>query len=295
MKKRLPLMGLLFLLLLPLLGRAQEMWVSGQVVDAATKKPVEYASMSLRNAQTGTLTDLQGRFRLAGGSTDKPDSLIVMTLPYERYAMAVNTAKCTDLVIEVTQRKGYNPDQVIISYCRVRPKPYSVIPESEQLLFVTDSQYAFFIPNTEHKAMGKLRAVSLFLGDWGLPSTPFRLRIYNANGQDQAPGADLLHGTVFVKAAENESWHTVDLSAYNIPVATEGFFIAVEFAVPRTIIPPAELISYPPSGLIMRPDFDSKKSNTWHFLPATGWSRAPQTSSMRRYNAMVKAEVDLSN
>lgn len=295
MGKRLSRISLLFLLLLPLLGRAQEMWVSGRVVDAATKKPVEYASMSLRNAQTGALTDLQGRFRLAGLSRDQPDSLIVMTLPYERYAIAVSAAKCTDLVVEVTRWKGYDSAQVIMSYCRVRPRPYSVIPESEQLRFITDSQYAFFIPSKEHKPVGKLRTVSFYLGENGFPSTPFRLHIYQQEAPDRAPGADLLHETVFIKAAENGSWHTIDLSAYNISVATDGFFIAVEFAVPRTIIPPAALTSNPPSGLIMRPDFDLKKSNNWHFLPTTGWSRAPQTSSMRRFNAMVKAEIDSLN
>lgn len=291
----LPKCAFLFLLLLPLLGRAQERWVSGQVIDAATKKPVEFASMSLRNAQTGMLTDLQGRFRLAGLSLDKPDSLIVMTLPYERYAMAVNAEKCTNLVLEVTQRKGRTSGQGISFECHLQHRPYFVIPESEQLRFITDSQYAFFIANKEHKPVGKLRTVSFYLGENGFPSTPFRLHIYQQEAPDRAPGADLLHETVFIKAAENGSWHTIDLSAYNISVATAGFFIAVEFAVPRTVSPPAALTSNPPSGLIMRPDFDIRKSNTWHFLPATGWSRAPQNSSMRRYNAMVKAEVDSSN
>jgi hypothetical protein len=171
MKKLLPQISLLFLLLLPLLGRAQEGWVSGQVIDAATKKPVEFASMSMRNAQTGALTDLQGRFRLSGLSRDKPDSLIVMTLPYERFAMAVNAAKCIDLVVEITQRKGYGSEQVVGFYCGVRPRRYSVIPESEQLRFITDSQYAFFISNKGHKPVGKLRTVSFYLGENGLPTT----------------------------------------------------------------------------------------------------------------------------
>ncbi|GAA4034001.1 hypothetical protein GCM10022409_17870 [Hymenobacter glaciei] len=287
----LPEIASVFLLFLPLHGRAQEVLISGQVVDAATKKPVEYASMSLRNAQTGALTDLQGRFQIAGLSPNTPDSLIMMTLAYERYAMVVTAAKCTDLVLEVTQRKGFSLGRVYESHCR----PYPVIPESEQLRFSIDSQYAFFIPNKEHKQLGKLRAVSLFLGDEGLPSTPFRLRIYRPKGKNQSPGADLLSETVFIKAAEDGKWHTIDLSAYNIPAVKEGFFIAVEFAVPRTVIPPAELASHPPKGLIMRPDFEVKKSNTWHFSPATGWSLAPLTGGMRRYNAMVKAEVEVLN
>ncbi|MCI1187114.1 carboxypeptidase-like regulatory domain-containing protein [Hymenobacter sp. DH14] len=292
MKKLLPQIGLLFLLLLPLLGRAQEIRISGRVVDAATKKPVEFVSMSLRNAGTGALTDINGNFQLVGLKPMEQDSVIAMTLNYERFAVAVSANNCHNLVLELTHRK-IDKSKPATYGCLDCSGPYSLISEKEQMHISPGAQYAFFIPNEKRKQLGKLRAVSFYLGENGLPSIPFRLRIYKADGAGHAPGTDLLHEIIFFKAAKDGEWYTTDLSAHNIAAAKEGFFIALDFAVPDTIIAPSALMdNHTAIGQIMRPDFEFKKSITWHYLPEKGWVLAPLANGMRRYNAMVKAEVE---
>ena len=80
MKRLLP--QLLFLLLLPLLGWTQEYRISGRVVDAGTKDPVPFASLSLSKSETGALTDEQGDFKIKVKEQFAEDSLIVTSMGY---------------------------------------------------------------------------------------------------------------------------------------------------------------------------------------------------------------------
>ena len=80
MKTPLPILAFVFLLLLPLLGRAQETRITGRVVDAKTKQPIPFASIELRGEGTGALSNEFGYFQLASLEKSSYDSLIITTL-----------------------------------------------------------------------------------------------------------------------------------------------------------------------------------------------------------------------
>ncbi len=104
MMKRIPVLAFWALLLLPALGWAQENRVTGRVVDAKTKDPVPFASISLREEGTGALTNEYGYFQLAGLEKSSQDSLIVMTLGYARSAVVIKRGGTEDLIIELDKR-----------------------------------------------------------------------------------------------------------------------------------------------------------------------------------------------
>src|SRR6476469_6023253 len=104
MMKRLPFLALWILLLLPALSWAQENRITGRVVDAKTKDPVPFASIGLREEGTGALTNEYGYFQLAGLEKTSQDSLIVMTLGYERTAVFIKRGSTEDLIIELKKR-----------------------------------------------------------------------------------------------------------------------------------------------------------------------------------------------
>jgi hypothetical protein len=58
--------------------------------------------------------------------------------------------------------------------------------------------------------------------------TPFRVRIYAADGPGGAPGTDLLIDSKFSSAAK-KGWHEVDLSKQQLRVPAAGFFVAMEW------------------------------------------------------------------
>ena len=49
----------------PFISRAQEGRITGRVVDADTQSPIPFASINLREEQTGALTNEYGYFQMA--------------------------------------------------------------------------------------------------------------------------------------------------------------------------------------------------------------------------------------
>ena len=292
MKKLLPQIASLFLVLMPLLGRAQENRVSGQLIDIKTKQPVPFASVSLRNAGTGALSNEQGQFQLAGFA-GKQDSIIVMTLGYDRYAAFIENNNAEKLTISLTHRNYENLESSVRFICRrLTDKDIRPIDKIEQIKTTPGTQYAFFIGNEKRKNIGELKAVSFYIGENGFPMQPFRIRLYKADGTAHAPSSDLMNGQVFITAEQGGEWYTWDLSTLNISVPNEGCFVGMEFGNPTNHVSQPALPQYSPSGFIMRPAFEIKKSEVWRLTEDKGWYLLPPSGLSRRYNAMVKIEVE---
>ena len=283
------------LLLLPLLGHAQENRISGRVVDAKTKEPIPFASISLRAAGTGALTNESGYFQLLGSDKFKSDSMVFMTLGYSRQAVLVEPGRSENLHIGLNRG---NLDGARIISCPV--KPYAATSHSansargEVITGLPGTQYAFFIENDKRGQTRQMRSVSFYIGENGLPMAPFRIHIYQAEGKPPTPAADLFAERVEFVPSQSGQWFTSDLSRYKMVVPKEGCFVALEFINPANISPQPAMDNYAPSGQIMRPAFDFKNSSMWHYSPEKGWAMSPQSSSSRRYNAMIKMEVEPS-
>ncbi len=281
----------MFLLLLPLLGWAQEIHITGRVVDAKTKEPIPFASLSLLKASAGALTGENGYFQLIRPDGFKQDSLVVMTLGYDRKALFVEQAKMADLRIEMASL----PAGWIIG-CPVKPDKVSakntLTTNDLVITGLPGTQYAFLIENDKRKQAREMRSVSFYIGENGLPLAPFRVRFYKLDGSNQTPASDLLTERIVLMPAKSGQWFTTDLSRYRIAVPKEGYFVALEFEAAANQSPQPILDNYVPAGQIMRPPFDFKKSKLWSYTSETGWKLFPQSSSSRRYHAMVKVEVE---
>ena len=233
MMKRLPFLAFWVLLLLPALSWAQENRITGRIIDGKTKDPVPFASIGLREEGTGALTNEYGFFQLAGLEKTNSDSLIVMTLGYERTAVFIKRGATEDLIIELKKRV-VELSEVKVQGGKVKNLGLgakSNNPGEGMIQGLPGSQYAFFIKNDKQKKLGNVRTVSFFIGENGFPREPFRVRIYKADGNYNAPNTDLLTENVVVSASRGGEWYTIDLTSYNIPAPTEGFFVAMEWIV----------------------------------------------------------------
>ena len=113
MKNPLPKIALVFLVLLPLFGLTQQPRITGRVVDAITKEPIPFASIGFLKAGAGALTNENGYFQLAEPGEFKQDSLILMTLGYNRQALLVEQGNLEELRVEL------NPQSVMLISCPV--------------------------------------------------------------------------------------------------------------------------------------------------------------------------------
>ncbi|MDF7814569.1 carboxypeptidase-like regulatory domain-containing protein [Hymenobacter sp. YC55] len=286
-----------FLLLLPALGMAQENRLSGRIVDQKTKEPIPFASIGLKEEQTGALTNEYGFFQMAMPEKNAQDSLIVLALGYKRVAVLVKrgNANLADLIIEVPKR--------VIELANVTVKGGKVkdlslgskaaAPGEGMIQGMPGSQYAFFVKNDKNKKLGNVRSVSFYIGENGFPREPFRVRLYKADGNYNSPNTDILTENVVVSAPKGGDWYTIDLTPYNIEAPTEGFFVAMEWIVSGDKFYTTNFMdTYTPYGQIMRPTFEFKESRTWSYTMGKGWSLLTLASNGQRYNAMIKAEVD---
>ena len=281
MKKRLPQNCLLVLLLLPLLGRAQEVRISGRVVDAKTKEPVPFVSLSLLKRGVGTLTDERGQFELNDPISPGGDSLVVATQGYEPYSVPVKAGITADLVIEMVRR--------LPSTDNANLKHRVAMPDEE--FFPVFSQYAFFVPNDKQKRFGKMRSVSFYLGMKGFPHEIFRVRIYSVNPLDKMPSNDLLFEDITVKPENGTGWCALNLNSFNIELPESGCYIAVEYIIEYRRITLCEE-NYTPVGRILHP-LPSPVYNTYGYITENKkWKLCQPAVNFQRFGQMIKLEMN---
>ncbi|MBG8553255.1 carboxypeptidase-like regulatory domain-containing protein [Hymenobacter guriensis] len=285
------------LLLLPALSFAQANRISGRVVDQKTKEPISFASIGLKEEQAGALTNEYGFFQLPMPDKNATDSLIIMALGYKRTALLVRKGtKMDELIIEVP-KLPILLGNVNISASKVKELEMGArnnTPGDGMIQGMPGSQYAFWVKNDKSKKLGMIRSVSFFLSESGFPREPFRVRIYKADGNYSSPNTDLLTENVVVSAPGGGQWFTIDLGAYNILAPEDGFYVAMEWIVSGDKFYTTNFMdSYTPYGQILRPTFEFKESRTWNYTIGRGWTLITLANNGQRYNAMIKASVDM--
>jgi hypothetical protein len=290
---------LLFIVVLIILGsaagRAQSNRITGRVVDAQSKDPIAFASIALRDEQTGALTNEYGYFQLAMPVRSLDDSIVVMALGFRRTALLVRRGAMEDLIIELP-RQNIKLDNVTVEASKVKAMLLGArtsAPGDGMIQGIPGSQYATLMKNDRHRRLGFVRSVSFYIGENGYPREPFRVRLYKADGNYNAPNSDMLVDNVVVSAARGGEWFTVDLTSYNILAPEEGFFVAMEWIVSGDKFYTTNFMdNYTPYGQILRPTFEFKESRTWNYTIGRGWSLVTLANGGSRYNAMIRAEVD---
>ncbi|WP_426490147.1 carboxypeptidase-like regulatory domain-containing protein [Hymenobacter sp. 102] len=289
-------LSLFALALLPVLGFAQDAKMTGRIVDEKTKEPIPFASIGLKEEQTGALTNEYGFFQMAMPQKNQQDSLVVMALGYYRKAVLIKPGiKVQDMIVEVPKR-AIELANVTVKGGKVKNLALgsnSNTPGEGMIQGMPGSQYAFFVKNEKGKKLGNVRSVSFYIGENGFPREPFRVRLYKADGNYNSPNTDLLTENIVVSAPKGGEWYTVDLTQYNIEAPVEGFFVAMEWIVSGDNFYTTNFMdNYTPYGQILRPTFEFKEARTWNYTIGRGWSLITLANNGMRYNAMIRAEVD---
>ena len=279
-------------------GWAQQIQIQGTIVDRDTKEPLPFTSIGLKNEQIGALSNEHGQFIVPAPSKNADDSLVVVALGYSRRAVLVKRGVAvSSLTIEVPKR-AIELSNVVVKAGKIKNLGLGARtsdPGEGMIQGLPGCQYAFFVKNDRNKRLGNVRTVSFYIGENGFPREPFRVRLYKADGNYNAPSTDLLTENVVVSAPQGGQWYTVDLTPYNIMAPEEGFFVAMEWVVSGDKFFATNFMDdYTPYGQIMRPTFEFKESRTWNYSIGKGWSLITTANSQGlRYNAMIKAEVDM--
>ncbi len=203
--------------------------LSGQVIALPDNTPVPYATLTTQNHQWGFLANEDGTFELT--QLKEGDTLLVSCLGYHEARVPYHelrdnikvllTVRPLQLAEAKVKSGGYK--DVWLGSKLNSTNSFAGSPTSHDML-----EIALWIPNFIQNE-GYINKVSYWIGRFGKFKTPFRVRIYAYD--HGMPGEDLLNQNLVVKAKRGASWVNVDVSQYNIPLPTNGFFVSLEWLV----------------------------------------------------------------
>lgn len=118
----------LLLVSLPSIYCQEPDYIRGKVIDSKTSLPVPYATVHLKNAQTGVISNAEGDFRILNNPVFHYDSLIVSCIGFHRLSLAFSDLETTGMnnlklvpyiyslnEVRVTARKKRLSPEIIIS------------------------------------------------------------------------------------------------------------------------------------------------------------------------------------
>lgn len=128
---------LLLLLLFSVQVAAQSRYISGKILDQQRKTPVPYASIYNKTLQSGTLSDLNGRFRIV--IRDEQDSVYVSFMGYRRQAVPLKKGKSEYVVyleesaqlLQEVRISALKDDWLYDFLSRCKPKSATALPPAK--------------------------------------------------------------------------------------------------------------------------------------------------------------------
>lgn len=117
MKKHRFLMWLTFLFISVVSGYAQQMDISGRVLDS-NKEPLIGVTVLLKGSASGTVTDIDGNFSI---KASKGETLVISYIGYKTQEILLSSDKAT-LIVELLEDSEMLDEVVVIGYGTMRKK-----------------------------------------------------------------------------------------------------------------------------------------------------------------------------
>lgn len=287
---------IILLLLIPLFSLAQNF--QGQVFDAKTQEALEFVQVFLPNTSIGTISDIEGKFKLEIPDNIQADSFIVFVLGYEQQKRSIQEfIKGDQKVLLQSTAYEINEVEVISKRCKkIKKKIWG--PKSKKGLgffyVALGAQIAVYIPNEKQK-IGYLESVRYYISEEGIPDTKFRVRVYATDGKNGGPGSDLLHENLLLQGNRGAEWIELSMKDYNIELPKDGLFVAMEWLPENS--PRAKYGAGQITGQVLGGILTSKKDVdvTWSkdFLSGKWKQHRKNKEQGNTISALINAQVAL--
>ena len=159
--------------------------ISGTLKDATTHNPIAFANIGVKNGNTGTVSDIEGRFSLDLSLLNVGDTLTISMIGYEPLNLGIESIMHGRDKEFFIKQKTYNLSEVII-----RPKEYK-----ERILGVS-GRFKRILAGFEHNRLGyemgilmkvkkkaKIKKLNLKIAQCSYDTIFYRVNIYRVKGK----------------------------------------------------------------------------------------------------------------
>ncbi|WP_439880681.1 carboxypeptidase-like regulatory domain-containing protein [Pontibacter sp. MBLB2868] len=222
------------LLILPAIALAQpnDIKLKGTAVDAANRNSIPFASLGLKGADFGTVSNSNGEFELSVAEKHASDTVIISMVGYVplRY-----TVKELSQLLEINSQITMVAATYTLNEVEVTSKKLKAVTLGNEATPAGVGMTPFKFSNLGNeigllcKVKGKttyLEAfnVDIFLNDYD--TLFFRLNIYTLD--NGLPKDNILHAPVYLKFTGKKGKASINLQPYNIMV-NEDFVVSLEY------------------------------------------------------------------
>ncbi|MDO9274610.1 MAG: carboxypeptidase-like regulatory domain-containing protein [Lutibacter sp.] len=229
------ILSIILFILVAFSGNSQEIILNGVIIDSETNKPIEFVNIGVLNKNTGTVSDLLGKFNFNISKEYLNDSLTISHINYNSVKIPIiktknqtvylkpRTNELAEIILTTRKKssqkigvKAYNP----LLWLGGISKNNDIIENAQRI-------------NIPNKTV-RVKFVNIYLRK-GFESDSTYVRINFYKNFNDEPGDRLLFTNIIQKKKIQTGWLQIDLT-YDYIYLEEDFYIGVEF-LPNFIKP----------------------------------------------------------
>lgn len=210
--------------------------MSGLLIDSVTNNPIEFANIGIVNKNKGTVSNLEGKFRIKFSKEFVSDSLTFSHVSYKTVKIPIrestnyiitlqpNENKLSEVIVTNKKKrhrkigvKSYNP----LLWVRTASKENDILESAKQIK----------IPNNKTV---RVKDVNFYLRK-GFETDSAYIRINFYEILDDRPGEKIIFEDIIQRKLIEQGWVNIDLTKYSVYLE-EDFFVGIEI-IPNSFKP----------------------------------------------------------
>ncbi|MEZ4859544.1 MAG: carboxypeptidase-like regulatory domain-containing protein [Flavobacteriaceae bacterium] len=207
---------------------SQEIEMNGIIADSETKNPIEFVNIGVLNKNKGTISTLNGKFKLSVSKKFLNDNLTISHINYYPVKIPIENYNNKTIFLEP---KTNELSEVIVSNKKKRNRKIGVKTYNPLLWLGAISEDMDIIENAQRinipdKSV-RVKFVNIYLRA-GFKSDSSFVRINFYKNVDNEPDEKIIYENIVQKKKIEPGWLQIDLTKQYIYLE-EDFFVGVEF------------------------------------------------------------------
>jgi hypothetical protein len=202
--------------------------MNGILIDSETNSPIQFVNIGVVDKNKGTVSDLEGKFKIKFSQNFASDSLTISHVIYKTIKNPIKNSK--DLVIPLELYNNQLPEVAVSNKKKknrkIGVKSYNPLLWASTMskeMDIIESAKQIKIPNNKTV---RVKDVNFYLRR-GFEADSAVIRINFYESLDDRPGDKIIFENIIQRKLIDQGWINIDLTKYSVYLE-EDFFVGVE-------------------------------------------------------------------